>query len=590
MVVALLLISAVASLVWLSTRLFVEDNTALIQQLNAETASGYASQTREAFERLSDKLIFTGQSLIGGKEDYRQQVIKSLFERDEALVGVLVFQYANDGTATPVRHATAKGTVDRDLVEMVAKSKVIQHQTLQAGDFQVERVVFKSGLAGMAVAIPFVKKDQGVGFSHSLVGFVKTAKFFGNDSEKELVTRFVVDRSGVCLSHSDPSLAETGENLGYLGIVQEMKKGKFNNGQTRYVDSQTGEARLGAFRLVGFAGLGVVAEVPEGKASEAAHWVQYRSMLLAFIILCVSVLVGHLFSDTITSPIYELVRAANKISRGDFKIELKAKARDEVGFLAHSFNAMAKGLEERDKAKKALQKFHSKEIAEKMLSGEIKLGGEKKNAVVFFSDIRNFTRISEALSPEKVVEFLNEYMSHMVPIILKHGGIVDKFIGDAIMALWGVPFTHHNDLSNAMAACLAMRLELVKLNQIRIKRGDEPVFIGMGLHTGEVTVGNIGSNERMEYTVIGDTVNIASRIEEATKVYGCDLLVTKAVVDPLARTFIFEPCDNVTVKGKSEVLEISKVRGFRKADGKTVMLDTIYSSYPAAVSEKAKAA
>lgn len=590
LVVAMLLVAAVASLVWLSTRLFVEDNTALIQQLNAETASGHASQIREVFERLSDKLIFVGQNLLGADDKHRSKILKDLFERDEALMGVLVYQYTEDGKAIPLHRATATGSDSNELVDLVSQSKGIQHKTLQSGEVQVERVVFRSGVAGMAVAIPFVKRAQGTGFSHSLVGFVQTSKFFKDENDKELVTRFVVDRNGVCLSHSDPTVAEAGENLSYLGIVQEMKKGKFNNGQTRYLESQSGEAHLGAFRLAGFGGLGVVAEVPEGKASEAAHWVQYRSMLLAVIILCVSVLVGHLFSDTITSPIYELVRAANKISKGDFKIQLQTKARDEVGFLAHSFNAMAKGLEERDKAKKALQKFHSKEIAEKMLSGEVKLGGEKKNAVVFFSDIRSFTKISESLPPEKVVEFLNEYMAHMVPIILRHGGIVDKFIGDAIMGLWGVPFSHPNDLPNALAACLAMRLELAKLNEKRKKRGDVPLFIGMGLHTGEVTVGNIGSNERMEYTVIGDTVNLASRIEESTKVAGTDLLVTKTVADALARTFIFEPCDKIQVKGKSEALDIFKVKGFRKSDGKTVLIETPYSSFASAASEKAKAA
>ncbi len=600
LVVAFLLIGAVASLVWLSTRLFIADNTDLIQKLNAETASDHSAMVREVFERLSDKLFFIGQTLLQntGNETARQQILKDLFERDESLLGVLVYEYSADGRATPVRKASSPIARDqssaqdweRDLVDLVAKSKTIQHKTLQSGEMHVERVVFRSGQSGMAVAIPFIKRVNGPGFSHSLVGFVLTSKFFKESDEKELVTRFVVDRNGVCLSHSDPSVAEAGENLGYLGIVQEMRRGKLHNGQIPYTDSQTGEARLGAFRLAGFAGLGVVAEVPQGKASEAALWVQFRSVLLAVIILCVSVLVGNLFADTITSPIYDLVRAANRIAKGDFKIELKTKSRDEVGYLSRSFNAMAKGLEERDKAKKALTKFHSKEIAEKMLSGEIKLGGERKQAVVFFSDIRNFTKISEFLPPEQVVEFLNEYMSHMVPIILKHGGIVDKFMGDGIMALWGVPRSHPHDLSNALSACLAMRIELVKLNESRKARKLTPLYIGMGLHAGDVTMGNIGSNERMEYTVIGDTVNLASRIESTTKLYGTDLLVEKSVSEPLGRNFLFEPCDLVHVKGKREPLELFRVRGYRDAEGKSVVVETPYSTYPSSESDKAKAA
>ncbi len=600
LVVSLLLLGAVASLVWVSTRLFIADNTQLIHMMNAESASSHAAQVREVFERLSDKLIFLGQNLLqgGGNEPARQQIIKDLFERDESLLGVVVYEYSPDGRATPVRRASSPLMNDqstaqdweRDLVDLVAKSKTIQHKTLQAGEMHVERVVFRNGQSGMAVAIPFIKNLNEQGFSHSLVGFVLTSRFFRESNEKELITHFIVDRNGICLSHSDPSIAEAGENLSYLGIVQEMRKGKMHNGNTHYTDAQTGESRMGAYRLAGFAGLGVVAEVPQGKASETALWVQFRAGLLALIILCVSVLVGNLFSDTITSPIYDLVRAANRITKGDFKIDLRNRSRDEVGYLSHSFNAMAKGLEERDKAKKALTKFHSKEIAEKMLAGEIKLSGERKRAIVFFSDIRNFTKMSDSMPPEQVVEFLNEYMSAMVPIILKHGGYVDKFMGDAIMALWSVPDSHPNDLPNALSACLAMRVALSKLNESRKDRKLPPLYIGMALHIGEVTVGNIGSNERMEYTVIGDTVNTASRIEASTKVYGTDLLVEKAISEPLGRTFVFEPCDVVHVKGKSEPLELFRVRGYRKSDGSTVIVETPYSTYPPSDSNKVKAA
>ena len=599
LVVAGLLIGAVASLVWLSTRLFIADNTDLIQRLNTAAATDHAAQVREVFERLADKLMFAGQNLLhNGNETFQKQILVDLFERDESLLGVLVYEYSAEGRATPIRRVTSPvarsqgsaGDWERDLIDLVAKSKSIQHRTLQSGDMHVERVVFRNGLSGMAVAIPFIKRADGPGFSHSLVGFVLTSKFFKEGEEKELVTRFVVDRNGVCLSHSDPSIAEAGENLSYLGIVQEMRKGKFNNGQAPYVDSQTGESRLGAFQLAGFAGVGVVAEVPQGKASEAALWVQFRACLLGVIILCVSVLVGNLFADTITSPIYDLVRAANRITRGDFKFQLSTKSRDEIGYLSRSFNAMAKGLQKLDSAKKALTKFHSKEIAEKMLAGEINLGGERKRAVVFISDIRNFTELSESLPPEKVVEFLNEYLSHMVPIILRHGGFVDKFMGDAIMAVWGVPNTHEHDLSNALAACLAMRVELAKLNEKRVARKQTPLYMGMGLHAGEVTVGNIGSNERMEYTVIGDTVNMASRIEAATKIYGTDLLVEKSVSGPLGQSFLFDACDLVHVKGKSQPLELFRVKGFRKVDGRTVTVETPYSSYPPSGSDKAKAA
>src|SRR5262249_35275606 len=150
-------------------------------------------------------------------------------------------------------------------------------------------------------------------------------------------------------------------------------------------------------------------------------------------------------------------------------------------------------------------------VTEDLLKGNLELGGSKKMVTVFFSDIRGFTAFSEGHTPEQVVQMLNEYFQIMVGIINKHGGIVDKFIGDAIMAVWGAPNATDRDTQNAVKACIEMRQALNSLNELRAGRGQVPIKIGMGLHRGEAISGTIGSSERMEYTVIGDTVNQSSR-------------------------------------------------------------------------------
>jgi class 3 adenylate cyclase len=338
--------------------------------------------------------------------------------------------------------------------------------------------------------------------------------------------------------------------------------------------------------VVGFAGLGVVSELPEALAYQAANTMAKRAVLVGLIILFIAFWAGYLYSGTITRPIQMLVEAAQRIASGDFKINLSVKGRDEVSHLSRAFNEMALGLEERDRVKETFNKFHNKEIAEKLLSGEVKLGGERKEATVFFSDVRGFTAMSETMEPEQVVEMLNEYMTRMVAIIRSHHGIVDKYVGDAIMALWGVPLGNDDDIYNSVRACLAMRDELARLNELRISRGQSPLKIGMGLNIGPVIAGNIGSTEKMEYTVIGDTVNLASRMESMTKEYGTDFLIPSAIYERVKDRFIFERCKSARVKGKSAAIEIYKVLGYYDERGQEVIVQTPYSSYEAEKSDK----
>jgi adenylate cyclase len=264
---------------------------------------------------------------------------------------------------------------------------------------------------------------------------------------------------------------------------------------------------------------------------------------------------------------------------------VQPKGHDEITQLTRSFGQMAEGLAERDKLKETFNKFHSKEIAEAILKGEVKLGGNRQEATVFFSDIRSFTSISESMEAEQVVEMLNEYMTAMVSEIQRHHGVVDKYVGDAIMAVWGVPMSKPGDTWNAVRASLAMRERLAEFNEERERNGKTPVKMGMGLHTGELIAGNIGSTEKMEYTVIGDTVNTASRIESLTKEFGTDMLISEEVYKKVKDKVIVEPI-SANVKGKAKTLTAYKVKGYYDEAGKPVIIETKYSTYEAGHSDK----
>ncbi len=202
-------------------------------------------------------------------------------------------------------------------------------------------------------------------------------------------------------------------------------------------------------------------------------------------------------------------------------------------------------------------------MAELMAHPEkLTLGGEKKRITVLFSDIRGFTTLSENLSPEALTQIMNEYLSAMTDAILAHGGLVDKYIGDAIMAFWGAPVDDPAQETHAVEAVLVMRDRLAELNALWGTRGLPPVRIGIGVTTGEAVVGNMGSTQRFNYTAMGDEVNFASRLEGITKEYGTTCLVSKETYDGVAQEqqCMFREIDTVRVKGKSKSRTIYELR------------------------------
>lgn len=211
----------------------------------------------------------------------------------------------------------------------------------------------------------------------------------------------------------------------------------------------------------------------------------------------------------------------------------------------------------------AFEKFLSPKLVEQMLQhpDQLKLGGEKRELTVFFSDIRGFTTYSEKYEPEKVVSILNEYLTAMTDIILDHDGTLDKFVGDEIMAIWGAPVHQENHAELAVMAALEMLDKLRELQQSWKKQGLEPIDIGIGINTGEMVVGNMGSLKRMDYTVIGDNVNIGARLESLTRQYNCHMIISEATYEKVRNTVNAIELAPVTVKGKTKPINIYNVLG-----------------------------
>ena len=204
-----------------------------------------------------------------------------------------------------------------------------------------------------------------------------------------------------------------------------------------------------------------------------------------------------------------------------------------------------------------MSRYMSAEVVDELLkSGESQLGGKNQRVSILFSDLRNFTTISEKLGPRDTVSMLNEYFEQMVDVIMNNKGVLDKYIGDAIMASYGVPFKGSYDADHAVKTANGMFSALRQLNKQRTDKGDLLLDIGVGISTGEVIVGNIGSPKRLEYTVIGDAVNLASRLEGVTKQYGAKILVSEYTKEVLKEDYILREIDVITVKGQTKPVAI----------------------------------
>jgi len=304
----------------------------------------------------------------------------------------------------------------------------------------------------------------------------------------------------------------------------------------------------------------------QAKAEEA------RATTLNWIITALATTLGLIFAGFVTrslvDPVKRLVGGTRAVEAGDLDVEILVRTHDELATLATSFNHMVVGLREKERIRDTFGQYVDPRIVKSLLENRMPSeDGERQVMTVFFSDLQDFTRLCEGLTPDAAVRFLNRYFSLMSEVIRIRQGIVDKYIGDSVMAFWGPPFTDAAD--HATLSCIAALEQMARMEAFRawlpemfgVAHGLPVVNVRMGIASGEVTVGNIGSETSRSYTVIGDTVNLASRLEQANKFYGTRILVSEATRNLAGDNLAFREIDSLRVAGKLETVRVFELLG-----------------------------
>jgi adenylate cyclase len=303
-----------------------------------------------------------------------------------------------------------------------------------------------------------------------------------------------------------------------------------------------------------------LAVVPGQMHSAAARAALTSTVLVIIFVPAVLILAGvvlsRLVSVSVADPVQEMAGAMARVREGDLTAKVGVTNNDELGDLADSFNLMIAGLRERDFIKETFGKYVAREIRDEILAGRIPLDGVIREVTVMFADLRDFTPLVEATPPKQVVTILNGYFEAMTPAIRARGGLVLQFLGDEIYAVFGAPLSLENHARQAVAAALDMRARLQEVNDRLARQQIPPLRHGIGLHTGQVLAANIGSPDRLSYLLVGDTVNVAARLQGLNKRFGTDVLLSATTRAALADAFVVRELPETTVKGKSRPVEI----------------------------------
>jgi adenylate cyclase len=282
-------------------------------------------------------------------------------------------------------------------------------------------------------------------------------------------------------------------------------------------------------------------------------------MFMLGISFIVSIGLAFFTTRSIVFPLRLIQEAMARVGQNDLSAQVSVTTNDELGFVGERFNAMTTGLRQGEMLRTLLNLYVSPEVAHQAITEGAKLGGETVECTILFSDLRDFTGLAERLSAKELIALINRYMTVMVGTVIEHGGIVNKFGGDSLLAVFGTPLNPNTDhAARAIHTALDMLRALEEFNRMQSTRQSPTLQLGIGIATGSVVAGNVGGKERIEYTVLGDTVNLASRLQDKTKELDYPILISEETFHTASQTIAVkaELLEPITVKGKQHPINI----------------------------------
>nr|CRH06449.1 Putative adenylate/guanylate cyclase [Candidatus Magnetococcus massalia] len=349
--------------------------------------------------------------------------------------------------------------------------------------------------------------------------------------------------------------------LEYIFLEQHLRQNRYTSGESEQITGRLMEG-FAIFSLVPALVMSLMSFrfVYEGYIDKGAA---FEVLFLAVCFVMVALFVSWSYGQALRKDCDQLTSAVSEIAQGRFQVQVDSSRGDELGMVAHGINEMGQGLALRERIREAFGRFVNPEVAESFIKSyareentAVHMGGERREVTILIADLRNFTPLSESLEPEDLTELLNRYMSAMVGDIQANHGMVDKFIGDAVLAVFGLTGDAEQGPGQAVRAGLAMRESLQRFNQEQRKLAGPELENGIGIHCGAVVAGYIGSPDRLEFTVIGHNVNVAARIEALTKAPQPPLLFSQPIADAVADELVVKEVVTTPLKGVSEAMTL----------------------------------
>ncbi len=449
-------------------------------------------------------------------------------------------------------------------------------------------IFFSNQKPGITASFPDIDKNGAV---QAVVGvdisLDSLSEFLSGLAINKQGTAFIVNRKHELIASSDEAVVEQIKDSYQLKKISEINDPVLRKIYTHY--QQTGEHSFAVYHD-DHRYAGVLIQFPFvfkkwsiGIFIKSNYFIDILDnsntivAVISLIILIIALLVSVLLASSISRPIMYLADATNRIKEMylDEPVILKSNIR-ELQTMHNAINGMKTGL-------KAFNKYVPSELVRELLGSgqDVSLGGDRRVLSILFTDIENFTTISETLPPETVMLHISTYFSELIDILISNNATVDKFIGDSIMAFWGAPRPDEKHAYNACEAALLCVNKLRILNKQWQRDGKPPMVTRFGIHTGETVVGNVGSEQRMNYTVLGDSVNIASRLEQLNKSYGTSILVSQPVFEATHNSFLFRTLGNVTVKGRSSKIKVYELLDHIDNNNQTIKV--LCSDFQAAI-------